>query len=73
MLGKQESANEFRRHTMMGFKQASRFACPCCIMPFERLASEDSMRDEMYRIANVLGLHDVLGTGRGEGMCLGWV
>ena len=33
-------------------------------MPFERLSSEESMREELYRLATVLGLHDVLGTGR---------
>ena len=48
---------------MIGFKQASRFACPCCIMPFEQLSSEDLMRDELYKMVHVLGLSKVLGTG----------
>ena len=59
----QDSQLQFRKRTMEGYQQASSYACPCCIMPYGHLASIAHMKGELFRIAQVLGLHKVLGTG----------
>ena len=62
----QESKAEFRERTMEGYRQASTYACACCIMPYMQLSTDDSMRTELYKLAHILGLDSDLGTGSTE-------
>lgn len=60
----QESQDEFRRLTMKAFQQASKHACSCCIMSYQQLSTEENMREEIYKLANVLSLTTKLRTGK---------